>query len=81
MRCWCSSTRRLVRICSTKPGLLRCSNPNKFPSRALTNPAFQSLDTAEMGKEKVSYQLKTPKGTKDCNSQLVSFVIAIKAFF
>ncbi len=36
--------------------------------RAFTSQALQPLEAAEMGKEKdkVCYQLKTPKGTKDC---------------
>lgn len=34
-------------------------------NRVFCTQTFEQ-DTAEMGKDKVPYQLKTPKGTKDC---------------
>ena len=35
--------------------------------RRLSNlPAQHKFEAADMGKEKVQFQLKTPKGTKDC---------------
>lgn len=40
------------------------SNPSTFYKRALCTQTFNP-ETAEMGKDKVPYQLKTPKGTKD----------------
>lgn len=41
------------------------SNPSTFYKRAFCTQTFD-LETADMGKDKVPYQLKTPKGTKDC---------------
>ena len=41
------------------------SNPSTFYKRAFCTRIFDP-GTADMGKDKVQYQLKTPKGTKDC---------------
>ena len=42
-------------------------NPSSFCKRAFCIQTLVSeTETADMGKEKVPYQLKTPKGTKDC---------------
>lgn len=40
-------------------------NPSSFYNRAFSSQTIIP-ETADMGKDKVSYQLKTPKGTKDC---------------
>lgn len=58
---------------------LFCSNwlPKPLPSqfcqhnRVFTVQAVRPFETADMGKDKVSYQLKTPKGTKDCIIRLI----------
>ena len=46
------------------------SSINKFKLSSFYKKAFstQTLvpEIADMGKDKISYQLKTPKGTKDC---------------
>ena len=39
---------------------------NKLNLTSIYRRGFSTQETAEMGKDKVSYQLKTPKGTKDC---------------
>ena len=39
--------------------------PSSYYKRAFCTPSFDP-ETADMGKDKVPYQLKTPKGTKDC---------------
>lgn len=41
------------------------SNLSSFHQRAFCNQTLVP-ETADMGKDKVPYQLKTPKGTKDC---------------
>lgn len=46
--------------------LVNKSNPSPFYKRAFSTQTFEP-ETADMGKDKVPYQLKTPKGTKDCN--------------
>ena len=52
--------------------LIKLSSLNKFDLSSSYTRAFYTQtpvpDTANMGKDKVSYQLKTPKGTKDCTS-------------
>lgn len=40
-------------------------NPPFCQNRFLRTQTFER-ETADMGKDKVPYQLKTPKGTKDC---------------
>ena len=40
-------------------------NPSSFYKRAFSTQKLVP-ETVDMGKDKVSYQLKTPKGTKDC---------------
>ena len=44
---------------------VRNPNPSSLCKRAFCIQTLVS-ETADMGKEKVPYQLKTPKGTKDC---------------
>lgn len=41
---------------------------NRFYPASFYKRALQTLvpENADMGKDKVPYQLKTPKGTKDC---------------
>ena len=43
---------------------------NKLNLSSIHRRGFRTQETAEMGKDKVSYQLKTPKGTKDCTKFL-----------
>ena len=40
-------------------------NPIFYPNRFFCSQTF-GQEIANMGKDKVPYQLKTPKGTKDC---------------
>lgn len=37
-----------------------------IPYRTFVTQIFDPANEAEMGKDKVNLQLKTPKGTKDC---------------
>lgn len=63
---------RLVRVsCTSYPKVNL--NWHTLQQRALTSHTFQEI--VEMGKDKVPYQLKTPKGTKDCISSNVRFCI------
>ena len=48
--------------------LQQAHNHHCFPKGFSTLLATQNAKDDEMGKDKVNYQLKTPKGTKDCTS-------------
>ena len=74
MRCLLFLSLRLVRptpriFVYPHTSLLKLPQPREFSFQA-----FEYLEDAEMGKDKdkdkVSYQLKTPKGTKDCTAIL-----------
>ena len=59
----------LVRLVWSRPPVQRkfiYANSFKTPKRFSSIQAHQDLKEADMGKEKVQFQLKTPKGTKDC---------------
>ncbi len=69
-RMWCLYRPHvwLVRLYPIRSATSKALNRQHPPIRAFTSQAFEPFETAEMGKEKdkVPYQLKTPKGTKDC---------------
>ena len=64
MRYYYSAIIRLARFNSTKLSSIKPINQHIY-KRAFTTHSVDPLETAEMGKDKVPYQLKTPKGTKD----------------
>ena len=66
----CARLTRTVALPKSPPQRL-CIH-HRFP-RTYSTLAFRNLEDEEMGKEKVQFQLKTPKGTKDCIS--LSFYI------
>ena len=64
MRYFYSTIIRLVRFNSPRFSSIRPLNQH-FYKRTFTTQPVDPLETADMGKDKVPYQLKTPKGTKD----------------
>ncbi len=61
--------RAIARLAPLRPVFLRPAiQPylRKTLRRPLATQAYHILENADMGKEKTQFQLKTPKGTKDC---------------
>lgn len=61
MRYYYSAIIRLARFNLTKISSIKPINPYK---RAFTTHSIDPPETAEMGKDKVPYQLKTPRALK-----------------
>ena len=57
---------RVAPLQSAHIRLATLSPPWRLPYRHIATQTFEILEAAEMGKEKTQFQLKTPKGTKDC---------------
>ena len=58
-----------VKLLCLRPALFKTSSLShncKVLKRFLSLSAQHKFEVADMGKEKVQFQLKTPKGTKDC---------------
>lgn len=74
---WCSlrSLARTARLLEPSHFTIKPTFLRENTCRAFSVTTRQSVGSAEMGKEKVQFQLKTPKGTKDCKPQAVNVLL------